>query len=100
MDKLRSQVASHACTCAECSRAQRAEGQPGALKPSPAQVAPATDRLALFMDTLGGGWAGPPGTRSHGGWGALHATITTHDARARAERAEGGAWHNLAPGLG
>ncbi|CAO2596124.1 hypothetical protein LEMLEM_LOCUS8488 [Lemmus lemmus] len=42
------------------------------------------------MDTLGGGWADPPGTRSHGGWGALHAIITTHDARAWTERAEGG----------
>lgn len=32
----------------------------------------------------------PPGTRSHGGWGTLHATITTYDARTRTERAEGG----------
>lgn len=91
---------SQRCTYVECARAQRTEGRSGARKPRPAQVAPATDRLALFMDTLGGGWAGPPGTRSHSGWGTLHATITTHDAHARTERAEGGGMARLGSWFG
>lgn len=74
--------------------------------PSGAQPSPALPvRRLLQTDWLyswtPGGRPGPPArdtlTR---GWGTLHATITTHDARARTGPAGGGAWHSLAPGFG
>lgn len=58
----------------------------------PAQPCPcgAGYRQISFIHGLaGGGRAHPPGTRSHGGMGTLHATITTHDARVRTGPAGG-----------
>lgn len=47
-------------------------------------------QIGFIHGHAGGGRARPPGTRSHGGWGTLHATITTHDARPRTGPAGGG----------
>ena len=101
------------CTWAECAGPQRgAWGRLGRGSLSvvpirrPAQPSPALPvRRLLQTDWLyswtPGGRPGPPArdtlTR---GWGTLHATITTHDARARTGPAGGGAWHSLAPGFG
>lgn len=91
-----------------CQTPKSAEGQTGTwntrrhvppppgAQPSPARAAPATDRLALFMDSRGAAGPTRPGHAHTGGMGTLHATITTHDARVRTGPAGGGGRGDMA----
>lgn len=98
-----------------CQTPKSAEGQTGTwntrchvpplpgAQPSPARAAPATDRLALFMDSRGAAGPTRPGHAHTGGWGlsmpqSQHTTPAFGPGRLGA--LGGGTWHSLAPGCG
>lgn len=74
---------------------------PSPALPYPAGAAPATDRLALFMDTRGGGRPDPPSRNTlTRGWGTSMLQSRHTTPALGPGRLGEGSWHSLAPGFG